>query len=305
MSIEVILAAAAVALSVPLLWYSVASSRHQANTLELAPDGRQLADMRQLILEQGAGQRLVNPGLRTLAFRLREMSPIGRIEKLERKIELAGLTHTWSVDRVLLLKFFLATGLLLLGLGPLRSAPYAILLVPVLVFIGYFLPNAVISNRADKRQADILRELPDTLDQVTMAVEAGMGFEGAVDRVASAGDGPMAHELLRFLREMQLGVPRTEALRNLADRTDVDDLRSFVFAIIQSENYGLPIAQVLRVQSAELRDKRRSRAEERALKLPVLLIFPLAFGIFPAMFIILLGPAVIRIFRDLTPRLGG
>ncbi|NNL26812.1 MAG: type II secretion system F family protein [Acidimicrobiia bacterium] len=143
--------------------------------------------------------------------------------------------------------------------------------------------------------------MPDTLDQVTMAVEAGMGFEGAVDRVAAAGHGPLSHELLRFLREMQLGVSRTEALRNLGDRTDVDDLRSFVFAIIQSENYGLPIAQVLRVQASDLRDKRRSRAEERALKLPVLLIFPLAFGIFPAIFIVLLGPAAIRIFRDLGP----
>ncbi|NND13459.1 MAG: type II secretion system F family protein [Acidimicrobiia bacterium] len=301
MSIEVILAAAAVALSIPLLWYSIASSRSQANTLELAPDGRQMADMRQLILEQGAGQRLVTPGLRTLAYRLRELSPIGRIQKLDRRIELAGITHSWSVDRVLLLKFFLAAGMVLLALGPLRSMPRAIVVLPTLVLIAYFLPNAVISNLADKRQAVILRELPDTLDQVTMAVEAGMGFEGAVDRVAAAGHGPLSHELLRFLREMQLGVSRTEALRNLGDRTDVDDLRSFVFAIIQSENYGLPIAQVLRVQASDLRDKRRSRAEERALKLPVLLIFPLAFGIFPAIFIVLLGPAAIRIFRDLGP----
>ncbi len=301
MSFEVIVAAAAVALSIPLLWYSVSSTRQKENTLNLAPDGRQMADMRQLILDQGAGTRLVHPGLRTLAYRLREMSPIGRIERLDRKIELAGLTHTWSVDRVLLLKFFLTAGMVLLGLGPLRSAPSSLLLVPLLASIVYFLPNAVISNRAEKRQADILRELPDTLDQVTMAVEAGMGFEGAIDRVASAGEGPMAHELLRFLREMQLGVPRTEALRNLADRTDVDDLRSFVFAVIQSENYGLPMAQVLRVQAAELRDKRRNRAEERALKLPVLLIFPLAFGIFPALFIVLLGPAMIRVYRDLIP----
>ena len=104
-----------------------------------------------------------------------------------------------------------------------------------------------------------------------------------------------------MLLEMQLGASRTEALRHLADRSTVPDLKSFVFAIIQSEGYGLPIAQVLRVQAAELRDKRRQRAEERALKIPVLLIFPLAFGIFPALFIVLLGPAAIRIFRDLGP----
>lgn len=303
MPFQVIVAAVAVAAAIPLLWYSVSSSRQQANVLGFSPDGRQVADMRQLILEQGAGQRLVGPGLGTLAYRLRDLSPVGRIERLDRKIELAGIRHSWPVERILLVKFFFASGLLLLGIGPLRSAPAAIYLVPLLVFIGYFAPNAVISRRADKRQADILRELPDTLDQVTMAVEAGMGFEGALDRVAIAGSGPLAEELQRLLTEMQLGVTRTEALRNLSDRTEVDDLKSFVFAVIQSENYGLPIAQVLRVQAAELRDKRKQRAEERALKLPVLLIFPLAFGIFPALFIVLLGPAVIRIFRDLAPRI--
>jgi tight adherence protein C len=132
-------------------------------------------------------------------------------------------------------------------------------------------------------------------------VEAGLGFEGAIERVVKAGSGPLNDELRRVLLEMQLGASRADALRHLADRTDVPDLKSFVFAIVQSEAYGLPIAKVLRVQASELRDKRRQRAEERALKIPVLLIFPLAFGIFPALFIVLLGPAAIRIFRDLGP----
>ena len=137
-----------------------------------------------------------------------------------------------------------------------------------------------------------------------MTVDAGLGFEAALARAAQAGDGPLAHELHRLLREMQLGVPRAEALRNLSARTDVADLDSFVIAVVQSQAYGIPMASVLRVQSDELRDKRKQRAEERALKIPVLLIFPLAFCIFPAMFIVLLGPAAIRIFRDLGPAIG-
>lgn len=153
------------------------------------------------------------------------------------------------------------------------------------------------------RQHLIEKELADTIDQVTMSVEAGLGFEAALARVARAGSGPLSEELSRTLREIQLDIPRHEALRALADRTDVADLDTFVLAVIQSERYGLPVAQVLQVQAEEIRDKRSQRAEERALRIPVLLIFPLAFCIFPAMFIVLLGPAVIRIVRDLGPAL--
>jgi tight adherence protein C len=178
---------------------------------------------------------------------------------------------------------------------------FAVPLAVLTVFIFFFLPDNFIIKRAQARQLAIEHDLADSLDQVTMSVEAGLGFEGAIERVVGAGSGPLNDELRRVLLEMQLGASRSDALRHLADRTDVPDLKSFVFAIVQSEAYGLPIAQVLRVQASELRDKRRQRAEERALKIPVLLIFPLAFGIFPALFIVLLGPAAIRIFRDLGP----
>jgi len=133
-----------------------------------------------------------------------------------------------------------------------------------------------------------------------MSVEAGLGFEAALTRAARAGEGPLAEELGRTMREMQLGVSRSEALRNLADRTEVPDLSSFVLAVVQSEEYGLPITKVLGVQANELRDKRSQRAEERALKIPVLMIFPLAVCIFPTIFIILLGPALIRIHEGMS-----
>ena len=136
-----------------------------------------------------------------------------------------------------------------------------------------------------------------TLDQITISVEAGLGFEAAMARAAKTGEGPLTEELSRALSEIQLGSARQQALRGLVDRTNVPELRHFVLAILQAENYGLPIAHVLRIQAKELRVKRRQRAEERALKIPVKIVFPLAVCILPTLFIVILGPAAIRIFE--------
>jgi tight adherence protein C len=299
----VILGSAAVAFALVGLIYTVSSRRAPRNVL-LSPDGTPTAvpDVRALHLSQGAGQRVVTPALRGFAERIRRISPQGRVESLYRQLELAGLTNRYPVELVLLTKFALGALVLVAWLfTPLRGVAYSILLAGLTTLIAFFLPDYLILRTAESRQLQIQQDLADSLDQVTMSVEAGLGFEGAVERVVGAGSGPLNDELRRMLLEMQLGASRSDALRHLADRTNVPDLKSFVFAIVQSEAYGLPIAKVLRVQASELRDKRRQRAEERALKIPVLLIFPLAFGIFPALFIVLLGPAAIRIFRDLGP----
>jgi len=301
----VILGSAAVAFALVGLIYAVSSRRAPRNVL-LSPDGTPTAvpDVRALHLSQGAGQRVVTPALRGFAERIRRISPQGRVESLYRQLELAGLTNRYPVELVLLTKFALGALVLVAWLfTPLRGVAYSILLAGLTTLIAFFLPDYLILRTAESRQLQIQQDLADSLDQVTMSVEAGLGFEGAVERVVGAGSGPLNDELRRMLLEMQLGASRSDALRHLADRTNVPDLKSFVFAIVQSEAYGLPIAKVLRVQASELRDKRRQRAEERALKIPVLLIFPLAFGIFPALFIVLLGPAAIRIFRDLGPTL--
>ncbi len=301
----VLIGSAAVVFAVVGLIYSVSSRRAPRNVLR-GPDGSLavIADVRQLHLSQGAGERVVGPALSGLAERIRRVSPRGRVEALHRQIEFAGLTNRFPVELALLAKFALGSLVVLAWLfTPLRQLPFAILLAVLTSLIAFFLPDFVIDRTAKARQLTIERDLADSLDQVTMSVEAGLGFEGALERVVAAGSGPLNDELRRLLLEMQLGASRSDALRHLADRTDVADLKSFVFAMVQSESYGLPVAQVLRVQASELRDKRRQRAEERALKIPVLLIFPLAFGIFPALFIVLLGPAAIRIFRDLAPAL--
>lgn len=301
MPVTIVLAAFAVAVSIPVLWYSLAGARSSKS----AALG-EITNVRNLVLDRGAGERVGRPALQALGARLSRLTPQSRIEGMRHKLTLAGSTSSHAVERMLVAKAGAAVGAgLLLALIPLgHLGERRPLLVVGAALVCFYLPDLVVNSRGRARQDQIRLELPDTLDQVRMTVDAGLGFEAALARVAATGDGPLAHELHRLLREMQLGVPRDEALRNLGARTDVADLDSFVVAVVQSSAYGIPIANVLRVQSDELRDKRRQRAEERALKIPVLLIFPLAFCIFPAMFIVLLGPAAIRIFRDLGPAIG-
>lgn len=299
----VIIGSATVAFAlVGLVW--VLFSRRQPKNVLQGPDGTPMVtpNVRDLHLSQGAGERVLRPAAQDFADFLKRVSPAGRLDALHRQLVHAGLAQRVTVEMVLLLKLIAGGGVAALWLlTPLRTVNLALPIGLLTTFIAYFLPDYVVGKRAESRQTVIQRELADSLDQITMSVEAGLGFEGAIERVAHAGTGPLNEEFRRMLLEMQLGASRTEALRHMADRSTVPDLKSFVFAIVQSEGYGLPIAQVLRVQAAELRDKRKQRAEERALKIPVLLIFPLAFGIFPALFIVLLGPAAIRIFRDLGP----
>lgn len=164
----------------------------------------------------------------------------------------------------------------------------------------YFVPDLLIYNKGVKRQQAIELELPNTLDQMLIAVEAGLGFESAMARAGTNGSGPLAQELTRTLQDIQVGRPRQEAYEALATRTTVPDVRSFVRAVIQADKYGIGIAKILRTQAKQARVKRRQRAEEKAMKLPVKVLFPLIFCIFPVLFIVLLGPAAINIIAAFT-----
>jgi tight adherence protein C len=307
MPIHVVLAAFAVGVSIPILWFAIAGARGSGTSLLNSPRGSlKTTNARELILQRGAGERLAVPWARSMGATLRKVTPLGWVDALRRNLGLAGFYKTAALERVLLLKFMLAgVGVLVAFMGPEvgPAAAKPIWAVGLAAF-GFFIPDLLVYSKAKERQATIEMELPDTLDQMRMSVDAGLGFDAAMHRAAVAGDGPLAEEMLRMLHEIQLGVSRAEAMKSLAERTNVTDLDSFVLAVVQSSSYGIPVAKVLRVQSDELRAKRRDRAEERALKIPVLLIFPLAFCIFPAMFVVLLGPAAIRIFRDLSGALG-
>lgn len=302
MPLHVVLAAAAVVAAVPLLWWALASDRQpaaQAVARNLAGSRAALTDLRRTMLQRSASERAVQPAIESLARKGRRLTPAGLIEAAERKLLLAGLSH-WGIERVLAAKFGL--GLAGFGLGFLiwvgNPSPLAFLGWVLAVTLGYFGVDGILSSRAQTRQQAIQKELPDTIDQITISVEAGLGFEAALSRIAQTGTGPLAEELARTLQDIQLGVSRSEAMDKLLHRTDVEDLRRFVHAMRQAEGYGIPIAQVLRVQSAELRDKRRQRAEEQAMKIPVKIVFPVVMCIFPTLFIVILGPALIRIVQD-------
>lgn len=298
MPTSVILGAAMVASALPIAWWSV--GRRTTTGVSAANLRRGFdtsADLRALTLEQPAGERVVAPLLGFLAGRARRLTPAGALDRLEHRIVAAGLQHQWSVERVLAGKALLTLIAALLTLTRLVATPSVLMLLVTAgaVALAWFLPDVLLDGRAKERRAKVQLELPDSIDQVTIAVEAGLGFEAALARVAANGEGILAVELARTLQDIQIGVPRADALDGLAYRTDLADLRHFVTAIRQAERYGLPVAHVLRVQSVELREKRRQRAEERAMKIPVKILLPLVFCILPTLFMVILGPAAVRI----------
>ncbi|MDP9903690.1 tight adherence protein C [Arthrobacter bambusae] len=162
------------------------------------------------------------------------------------------------------------------------------------VLLGYFIPDLMLYSKGQERQKAMQLELANTMDQMLISVEAGLGFEGAMARAGENGKGPLAEELVRTLQDMQVGRSRRESYLALAERTNIPELRSFVQAVIQADIYGIAISRVLRVQAKVMRVKRRQRAEEKAMKLPVMVLFPLLLFIFPVLFIAILGPAIIN-----------
>ncbi|MDP9180347.1 MAG: type II secretion system F family protein, partial [Chloroflexota bacterium] len=165
----------------------------------------------------------------------------------------------------------------------------------LVLVIGYAFPKTWLKGKVKAKQKVVIKALPDALDLITTCVEAGLGLDAALQRVAEKSEGPLAEELKKMLRDVSMGKLRREAMTELSDRVGVEELSSFITAIIQAEQLGVGIAQVLRVQSDQLRTKRRQRAERQAQEAPIKMIFPLVLFIFPAFLAVILGPAVIRI----------
>jgi tight adherence protein C len=245
------------------------------------------------------GERVLGP-LRGRALRVgRRLAGSDAAERIRHRLDLAGNPAGWTVDRVLSGTVLGATaGLVVSGAFALLldlALPFAVLLVVAGAVLGFFSPGLYLYQRTYDRSERIRRDLPDAIDLLTISVEAGLGFDAAVQQVARNTEGPLADELARVLREMQLGQGRAAALRALAERTEVAELRGFVGAMVQADTLGIPIAQVLRVQSAEIRVKRRQHAEEKAQQVPVKMTVPLIFCILPCLFVVVLGPAVLNI----------
>ena len=294
----VIVGAGAISSAVTLLLWAIFGMRTGTRSLVATNLQRgEVTDLREITLAKPTKERALQPLVTSAANWVRRLTPAGSLSTMDRKLMLAGRPANWPLERILATKMMLAgVGLVVVFLR-LVSGGTAMTFLAAIVFAAllFVAPEIFVAARAKERQREILLALPDSLDQMTICMEAGLGFESAMARASQSNTGPLAQEMVRTLQEMQVGVGRGEALRMLADRNDVPDLRHFVTAVLQAEHYGVPISHVLRDQAKELRSKRRQRAEEAARKLPLKMLFPLILFILPPLFIILIGPAALRL----------
>jgi tight adherence protein C len=279
----------------------VFKSLRRIRTMDLTP-----AEMRHRELSVPFFQRAALPALKRFGKIGRRFTPANVTDRLTKDLVYAGNPPGWDAERVLAFKvlgtvLFPVLGIVvakMLEFSPFRS----VVVILLMGFVGYYLPEWRLRSKAGKRQFQLQRALPDALDLLSITVEAGLGFDAAMSRVAKQSGGPLGEELHRVLREMQLGKSRSEALRDFGDRSNIPELKSFVLAMIQADVFGIAIGKVLHVQAAEMRLKRRQRAEEKAQQVPVKILFPLIFCIFPAMFIVILGPAAITIYQNILKK---
>lgn len=254
--------------------------------------------LREDTLAKPLSERAVAPVILRMGSLLRRFTPVGYLEKTQRRLMLAGNPGNLDAPGFTVIKVFTTVfGVILAfftqGIGADGLQRIALFAFPII--LGYFGPEAWLTRKVDERRVAMQKALPDVLDLLVISVEAGLGFDSALARVVGTVPGPLSEEFFRMLQETRVGVSRRDAMRHLMDRTDLDELRSFLLAMLQAEAFGVAIARVLRVQADEMRVKRRQRAQEKAFGAPVKLVFPLVFCIFPSLFIILLGPAAIQI----------
>ena len=254
-------------------------------------------------LSEPFAERVLVPGIETLANVATSVLPARVLANIEKQLVMAGNPMTlnayvvfWMLSVGLMVGLVLVSVLVVWGTVGIEQA------VAVLVFgvVGWMLPGTWLKGRVRRRQKEVLRALPDGLDLVTTCVGAGLGLDAALARVAEKSSGPLADELARMLREVAMGKLRREAMTEMSNRIGVEELTSFVNGVIQAEQLGVGIAQVLRVQADQMRTRRRQRVEQAAHEAPIKMIFPLVLFIFPAFMLVILGPAVIRIATSLA-----
>lgn len=247
---------------------------------------------------QTFGQRVIKPGREVVRRRVSTWAPAGYRDALRRKLELAGRPNGLDAERFITAKTLIAGSVGALGTGICiftSSSGLTWLMSAALTVAAFIAPDLWLSSVVDMRKRQIRTSLPDLLDMLTISVEAGLGFDQAIAKIVRSTRGPLSEELARALQEMQAGTDRSDALKHLAERTDVPQLSAFITAIVQAEQLGIPIAKVLRTQAAEMRLTRRQQAEEQAQKTPVKIVFPLILCILPATLIVILGPAIVSI----------
>ena len=248
-------------------------------------------------LEQPFTDRVISPAIRGMARFINRLTPQRNVEEMRHKLDLAGNPNNWTAADLLGVRGMAAIITVVILVVPLCLL--ATPLLQLLLFtsaggiLGFYLPIFWLNSKIRQRKHDILKALPDALDLLTISVEAGLGFDAAMVKVTEKWDNELTRAFARANAEIRLGKLRREALRDMANRTDVPDVSNFIAAVIQADQLGVSLAKVLRIQSDQMRIKRRQRAEEQAAQAPVKMMFPLVFLIFPSIFIVLLGPAVL------------
>ena len=243
-------------------------------------------------------ERIVRPVGTAIASIGRRLTPLAARERIARKLVLAGSPASWDAERVVAIQVIGLVAGVVLGFyaGSASGKPLLLFVLPALFGVfGFLAPPGVLDRKVQARQNEIRKALPDSMDLLTISVEAGLGFDAALAHVAKNVPGPLSLEIGRMLHEVQLGVSRMDAFKHLAERTDVEELNGFVLAMVQADLFGVSVSKVLRAQAKEQRTKRRQRAERKAMELPTKLMFPLIFCVLPAVLTVVIGPGVIRI----------
>lgn len=265
--------------------------------LRLQQYGVRPRTLEEIELSAPFSERVLNPLIHGMARFVTRFTPKQNVETARHKLDLAGNPNDWTVTEFLGVRGLSAVAtisLFVLLAFSMRADPAVLLLfIGAGGTLGFYLPVLWLGLRIQKRQHEIQRALPDALDLLTISVEAGLAFDSAMAKVAEKWENELSRSFARVIAEVRVGKLRREALRDMADRADVPDVGNFVAAVIQADQLGVSIAKVLRIQSEQMRVKRRQRAEEQANQAPVKMLIPLAFLIFPSIFIVLLGPTVL------------
>jgi tight adherence protein C len=297
-----LLAVVGMGAAIALVVFTVASQADEKATVRSSLrqlEGYEVEDVRDQELLKPVRERALLPVLEGLTGIGRRFTPTGYVDKIRQRFVYAGEPNADAVDRFLAVQVLAVVGGLVFALFVMTMSGLTGLAKPgaagLALAAGILGPGAMLNRRVEERQREIRNKLPDILDLLTISVEAGLGFEQALDRTVAAVPGALSDEFGRMLGEVRAGSSRADAMRALETRTNVAEVRSFVLAILQADTFGVSIGRVLRAQADEMRVKRRQLAEERAQKAPVKMLIPMVFCIFPALFVIVLGPAVLKI----------
>lgn len=297
-----LLALALIATAIGVGIYTVASSADEKATVRASLrqlDGYEVDNVRDQELLAPMRDRTIAPVLHKLTSIGNRYTPDGYVEKVRDKLVSSGNNSPDAVDRFVAIKVVgvaLSPIMVILVFGVLNMKGMSAMIVAgLMVAVLIFGPDAILNRRVEERQHEIRQKLADVMDLLVISVEAGLGFEQALDRVVGSVPGPLTQEFGRMLGEVRAGSSRADAMRAMEKRCDIPELRSFVLAILQADTFGVSIGRVLRAQADEMRIKRRQMAQERAQKAPVKMMIPMVFCVFPALFVVVIGPAIINI----------